>query len=281
MKKETASKPVKATAKQTTSKTVKAAAKQATSKSAQAIAKQKNKVDVTSIIGMQKNNSAKPLTKYLPDPTKDYAHSFNWHLSEVIDENWAFQNNVFTAEECRRIIETMKSSKSSSPLSYSHTGDNLVATESAEDAFTRTSKVRISPVSWIRSDIEENRWIWRRITDAVNGVNNQFFKYDLTEIQSLQFTTYDSEEKGFYGKHIDMMYRSTGTRKLSLSIQLSEPEDYSGGDLLLHTGEEPLVLPKSQGIGIFFPSYTLHEVKPVTKGIRYSLVAWFLGPQFK
>ena len=98
---------------------------------------------------------------------------------------------------------------------------------------------------------------------------------------AVQFTAYDSEEKGFYGKHIDMMYKSNGTRKLSMSVQLSEPEDYEGGSLLLYTGEEPLTLPKSRGTALFFPSYSLHEVTPVTKGLRYSLVAWFLGPRFK
>jgi PKHD-type hydroxylase len=77
------------------------------------------------------------------------------------------------------------------------------------------------------------------------------------------------------------MYYSNGTRKLSLSVQLSEPEDYEGGSLLLYNGEEPMTLPKTRGTGLFFPSYSLHEVTPVTKGIRYSLVAWFLGPRFK
>jgi PKHD-type hydroxylase len=133
----------------------------------------------------------------------------------------------------------------------------------------------------LRSDVDENRWIWEKITGAVININNQFFNYDLTEIQSLQFTAYDSEEEGFYGKHIDMMYKSNGTRKLSLSVQLSEPEDYEGGSLMLYNGEEPMTLPKTRGTGLFFPSYSLHEVTPVTKGIRYSLVAWFLGPRFK
>ena len=41
------------------------------------------------------------------------------------------------------------------------------------------------------------------------------------------------------------------------------------------------MLPKEQGKLILFPSYVLHEVKPVTKGERYSLVAWITGPQFK
>ena len=58
-------------------------------------------------------------------------------------------------------------------------------------------------------------------------------------------------------------------------------DDYEGGELLLHTGENPERPMKKQGMGVFFPGYTLHEVTPVTKGKRYSLVAWVLGPKFK
>ena len=70
-------------------------------------------------------------------------------------------------------------------------------------------------------------------------------------------------------------------RKLSLSIQLSDPSSYEGGELVLYVGEEGITVPKEQGKLIAFPSFTLHEVKPVTKGERYSLVAWITGPQFK
>jgi len=247
-----------------------------TTKSKASQARESKKVDIVSIIG-EIESGKKPLERYQRDLSKDYASSFNWHLNEVINENWAYANGMFTSEECDRIIQLIKNGKSSSPLNYGVTGDNSTEISKFEDY----SKVRVSPISWVRSDVEETRWIWQRIRDQVVSINNQFFNYDLSEIQSLQFTSYDSEEKGFYGKHIDMMYKSTGTRKLSLSVQLSNPEDYEGGSLLLHTGEEPLTLPKTRGTGLFFPSYSLHEVTPVTKGIRYSLVAWVLGPKFK
>jgi PKHD-type hydroxylase len=249
------------------------------SKAEKARQEQKTAVDVTTVIGeVVQKEGPKPLQRYSKDPVKDYAHSFNWHLGDVIDENWAYVNELFTPEECDAIIAMVKSGSGSSPLNYGYTGDRPVEDPAS---FQDTAKIRISPVSWIRSDVDENRWIWEKIAGAVININNQFFNYDLREIQSLQFTAYDAEEEGFYGKHIDMMYKSNGTRKLSLSVQLSNPEDYEGGNLLLYTGEEPLTLPKSRGTGLFFPSYSLHEVTPVTKGLRYSLVAWFLGPRFK
>jgi PKHD-type hydroxylase len=211
------------------------------------------------------------------DSTSDKTYSFGWHLKHVTDENWAFAHNIFTKEECEQVIAIGTSGQDATPLTYGSVGD----ASASENNIDIVGKVRKSPIAWIRSDVPENRWIFERMTNYIMSINDQFFGYDLNEIQSLQFTSYDGKEKGFYGKHIDMMYKGPGTRKLSVSIQLSDSGDYEGGDLILHTrsdGERPH---RQQGTGIFFPGYTLHEVTPVTKGKRYSLVAWVIGPRFK
>jgi PKHD-type hydroxylase len=218
-----------------------------------------------------------PLEKYMPKRTTEVASSSNWWLDTTTNENWAYVHDLFTADECKQIIQIGTSGETASELAYGTVGDITNAT----DNIAEISKVRRSPISWLRSDIKDNHWIYQRMTDAIKNINNQFFNYELTEIQSLQFTCYDAEEEGFYGKHIDMMYQGTSTRKLSVTVQLSDGGDYEGGDLLLHTAEEPTRPFRQQGTGIFFPGYTLHEVTPVTKGKRYSLVAWVLGPRFK
>jgi PKHD-type hydroxylase len=215
--------------------------------------------------------------EYLPKPTADVASSFNWWLDLTTNENWAYQHDLFTADEIAKIIEIGEGGLTATPLTYGSIGGAEGATPGVED----TVKVRRSPIAWIRSDVQENRWIFERLTNAIVSINNQFFNYDLTDIQSLQFTKYDGSEGGFYGKHIDMMYKGTGTRKLSLTVQLSDGNDYEGGDLLLHTRDDPERGFRNKGTATFFPSWTLHEVAPVTKGIRYSLVAWVQGPRFK
>jgi PKHD-type hydroxylase len=216
--------------------------------------------------------------EFLPKPTADVASSFNWWLDLTTNENWAYAHDVFTKEECLKIIEIgSRGGDLATPLTYGSIGGGAQGSPSVED----TVKIRRSPVSWIRSDVAENRWIFERLVNHITSINKQFFNYDLTDIQSLQFTRYDGTEGGFYGKHIDMMYQGTGTRKLSVSIQLSDGADYEGGDLLLHTRDDAERPFKKQGTGIFFPSWTLHEVAPVTKGIRYSLVAWVQGPRFR
>ena len=69
------------------------------------------------------------------------------------------------------------------------------------------------------------------------------------------------------------------SRKLSLIVPLST--DYEGGDTLFHRDAEPILMKKEYNTGTFFPSYVLHEVTPIEKGTRYSLVVWALGDPFK
>ena len=112
-------------------------------------------------------------------------------------------------------------------------------------------------------------------------MNKKYFEYDLDYISDLQFTVYNGDTNDFYVKHIDTLYESTGIRKLSFSIQLSHPDNYEGGELQLHYSNTPDIAKKEQGSMTIFTSHSLHEVTPITKGIRYALVGWVVGPKMK
>jgi predicted 2-oxoglutarate/Fe(II)-dependent dioxygenase YbiX len=71
-------------------------------------------------------------------------------------------------------------------------------------------------------------------------------------------------------------------RKLSMSIFLNE--DYDGGEFDICTGNQQNKVNSFKeypGSAIIFPSFMCHRVRPVTKGIRKSLVVWFTGPNWK
>ena len=191
------------------------------------------------------------------------SNTYNWFLNKVYNENWAW-TQTFTPEECENIIQ----------LGLSLEVDRAKASGDPDN------KIRMSKVSWIPSDAH-NHWIFEKCTGLIQHTNNSYFNYDLTYIENLQFSIYNDSEKGFYGRHIDTEYESTGTRKLSFSILLSDPSTYEGGDLLLHYKKDPEPFKREQGVAAVFPSLMLHEVTPVTKGTRYSLVGWVVGPRFK
>ena len=142
------------------------------------------------------------------------------------------------------------------------------------------SDARQSKVCWLYAS-DDLDWAFRKITDIVLNLNDRFFQFDIFGLsEGFQFTNYKAPS-GKYGKHVDRGF-NTVIRKLSLSIQLTDPEEYEGGELKLYTGEKDgQIMDKSQGTLIIFPSYILHEVMPITKGERNSLVTWVTGKQFK
>jgi PKHD-type hydroxylase len=180
-------------------------------------------------------------------------------------ENWAYWDNLFTPEECKQIIAIGNKKKPE------------VAT--IDNERIEKSSVRKSKVAWL-APADNMDWVYRRVTDVALALNAQYFGFELFGItEGFQFTKYESSGS-FYGPHIDKMHNGT-VRKLSLVIQLSDPKDYKGGDLKLHYSSQPIATPKAQGKLVAFPSYVLHEVTPVTKGTRYTLVCWITGKPFK
>jgi PKHD-type hydroxylase len=124
-------------------------------------------------------------------------------------------------------------------------------------------------------------WLYERLWTAVQVCNTQCFDVDVTSVETnVQVARYDSAESGFYDWHFDFG-PAKPLRKLSISVQLSNSEDYDGGDLELLYGNVPTKLDRTRGAFIIFPSFMLHRVTPVTRGTRWSLVAWILGTRWR
>jgi PKHD-type hydroxylase len=105
--------------------------------------------------------------------------------------------------------------------------------------------------------------------------------YGLTSQERTQIGRYKSADEGHYDWHMDAGAPENGVqRKLSISILLSDPSDFEGGELQFKNMEDHKLLTK-QGSIIVFPSFIEHKVTPVTKGVRYSAVTWASGPSFR
>ena len=146
-----------------------------------------------------------------------------------------------------------------------------------------------------RLEKEVNEIVWHYLREA----NNLMFQYDLTYFQAVQFARY--RDGGFYDWHQDTPgwnQLAGEIRKLSLTLCLTDPEEYEGGNLEFWNGfrkrkeiklttgkvmtdEEMEKDIRDQGTVIVFDSRDWHRVTPVTKGTRYSLVCWTVGPNFK
>jgi PKHD-type hydroxylase len=178
---------------------------------------------------------------------------------------WA---NAFTPEELDRIERY---------------GDVLPLTEAGlakDTASDVRDRIRITRTAWLEG-IEENKWIYDRVQQIAMMINAMAYRFDLSGFsERIQYSVYHGTEGGHYDWHVDQGPLGI-RRKLSLTLQLTDPSQYEGGDLQFLAGSQTETAPRDRGMLIAFPSYGVHRVAPVTSGTRKSLVIWITGPQFR
>tara|TARA_R100000935_G_C2738374_1_gene124862 strand:- start:44 stop:619 length:576 start_codon:yes stop_codon:yes gene_type:complete len=160
------------------------------------------------------------------------------------------------------------------------------ATVSNNDTTKRKSNITWLNESWINETLKP-------YIDKANQDTGWNLQWDYTE--KAQLTEYGKGQ--YYKWHIDQLAEPYGEkygkdwqgkiRKLSVTVSLSDPEDYEGGRLEFYTSNpfEQKIISCDQildkGSLVIFPSYIWHQVTPITKGNRKSLVLWNLGYPYK
>ena len=116
------------------------------------------------------------------------------------------------------------------------------------------------------------------LTSIGLNINHDVWQYNITHSNQSEFLMYDVHGK--YETHVDTFHaRSDETRKLTVLVFLNE--DFEGGKFYIQNSHERFYPPQSRGTVLVFPSFMPHGVEPITKGIRYSVVTWMVGPYFK
>ena len=140
-------------------------------------------------------------------------------------------------------------------------------------------ELRKSSVMFIEN-IPENDWIYRKLASIAVASNNERYWFDLLGFhQELQLTRYSTGD--FFDWHLDFGAGEISARKLSMTIQLSESDEYEGGDLEFMINQNIVKAPRKKGTIIVFPSFIMHRVTPITKGVRQSIVGWVSGPPYR
>ena len=150
-----------------------------------------------------------------------------------------------------------------------------------------SKKTRNSNIVWFHNE----KWIYRELQHYLIEANkNAEWNFDVASAGSCQFTIYENNQ--YYDWHVDMFskpQKQNTNRKISLTLCLSDSDEYEGGDLQFskdnHPEQEKQIITcknfRNKGSVVLFPSFVWHRVTPVTKGKRCSLVIWFNGPSFK
>jgi PKHD-type hydroxylase len=195
----------------------------------------------------------------------------DWKLSfpqrEVDLLNWYWFERGFSIDEINRTLELTAKFNYEEAVTF--------GTDSPND------EIRKSRLKWINNSHTDAKWLYSKVLDLVKIANSNLWNFDLiSSPESIQYTEYH-DGGGHYGYHVDIGPGSASHRKVSLVVQLSDPSEYEGGEFEILRGMNPEKLPNNQGAVLLFPSYLLHRVTPVTKGVRRSLVLWVGGLAFR
>ena len=192
----------------------------------------------------------------------------------TLPQNWMVFEKAFNRKELDKIEKDLKGV----PFQKAHT----FASKSDHD---KEMKQRKSNIKWIPQN-DKFAWIYEKLLSYAQQANNELWNFDIYGLpEMIQYTEYDAKEKGHYDWHQDIGPEIGSLRKISMTVQLSDEKDYEGGELEYYSGgpmDGPFhTVAKGGGTVFTFPSYMLHRVTPVTKGIRKSFVLWLGGSSYR
>lgn len=190
----------------------------------------------------------RPKLSYHKDP--DYTY---WHFSDAM-----------THDSCKKLIDSLEAQVQGEEAKIGGVSEGVINKE-------------IRDVKKIQ--LPSYRGIGATMAGMGMAANRQAWKFDITHANQCDYLKYDVE--GHYHAHVDtfIMPSDPQTRKLTILAFLNE--DFEGGKLFIQNGHEKTYPPQGAGTCLVFPSFLVHGVEPVTKGIRRSIVTWLVGPWFK
>lgn len=162
--------------------------------------------------------------------------------------------NALTPEQCNQIVNYGLENVSPEPNKHNR-------------QFSKNLKNCFLPLNH-----ELHTWLapaWDQALDFFN------FSVDFIEPYDLKF--YDTN--GLFSRHIDNYHGIDipVDRKISMSLQLTSEDDYTGGTLIV--GHKPAS--RLQGTATFFPSFYPHHVTEITQGSRWAVIGWAWGPYWR
>jgi PKHD-type hydroxylase len=189
--------------------------------------------------------------------------------------NYYWFENGLSEEEIQKIDDQIRKQ-----LKDTNTTLNDGVIFSEKDDLETIHKVRKSKIAWIQEG-DEWQWLYDKFIDMTDIANKKMWNLELVGMtEKIQYSHYEGDGS-HYSWHMDIGQGHAVRRKISIAVQLSDPKDYEGGDFEFMLRADKTVVPRNKGAVVLFPSFMLHKVTPVTKGLRKSLVAWVSGPCWK
>ena len=130
---------------------------------------------------------------------------------------------------------------------------------------------------------KESAWLYEMLLPLAIEANNNSYHFDIDIVTDpIHYVIYP-EDGGHLDWHMDVGAYGVNTRKLAMTVQLSDSSEYEGGDFQIWNGGKDrfITLPREKGDVVVFPAFLMHRVTPITKGQRKCLVFWTGGRPFR
>lgn len=194
----------------------------------------------------------------------DKRECLSHHKPAVVNYNIWYFTDAITPDACKKFIQSVESQ---------------IETKDAEIGVIGSESINkeIRDVKLI--NLPTYRGIGATMTGLGMSANHQAWKFNITHANQADYLRYDVD--GHYHAHVDTFIEpdSLECRKLTVLIFLND--DFEGGKFYIQNSSEKFYPPQNVGTCLVFPSFMLHGVEPVTKGVRRSVVTWLVGPWFK
>ena len=211
-------------------------------------------------------------------------------MTTTVNEWFVFDAGTIDKKTCNKIKSWASKKWEASTVDIKKDTTDEERKTGRQTDYKLDDKIRISDIAWCNE-----QWLYDIIWPWMMQANDEAgWRYEIKAAESSQITRY--KKGGFYSFHRDGMgdhlsayhnpqnaFMHGHVRKLSMSVMLNDNFDGGAFEFASYGKEKCVITPieVSAGSVIVFPSSMEHRVAPVTKGIRYSLVTWFLGPPFR
>jgi len=208
----------------------------------------------------------------------------------TVNEWFIFEAGTIDKKTCNKIKKHASKKWESSTVDMSKETTDEERKSGRKPDYKTNPKIRMSDIAWCN-----DQWIYDIIWPFMQQANEEAgWRYHIKAAESMQITRYKKGgfynfHKDGYGDHLSVYENPTNAfmhghvRKLSMSVILND--NFGGGafEFASYSKKKCDITPIEAKAGsiIIFPSSMEHRVAPATKGTRYSLVAWFVGPPFK
>jgi hypothetical protein len=186
----------------------------------------------------------------------------------VVSNGISSQIRLFTEEESLQITDWA--------IRYGEGNPGLIHSRT-DAARTQLRRCREYLIDSDKITFADGASVTSRVAEAFSLGNIWGLEY--SSIPSIRVMEYQARDG--YGPHTDWSNGAAKERKISMTCQLSSTAHYDGGRVLLYAGPDSESISQERGMATMWPSWTLHEVCPIARGVRYSLTAWAHGEPYR